>query len=89
MYYDLVNRQSFMTSQGEARLLREWFPVFTSCLTEIFNDREFLELLVFKLPWFLPTTTHGQSFHLYMRLLMAMLPRDISFIHNVINHFFS
>lgn len=58
----MINRQSFMNAKEDPKALRIWAKVFLDSLCIIindFNDMELLELLVFKLPWFLPTTTHG------------------------------
>jgi hypothetical protein len=72
--------------------LRLWTRVFLESLSKIiheYNDKELLELILFKLPWFVPATTHGQSFNSYLRLVMAVLPHDVSYIHKVIIHIFS
>jgi hypothetical protein len=92
-FYDIINKQSFMNAKDESTTnLRVWTRVFLESLSKIiheYNDKELMELIVFKLPWFLPTTTHGQSFNSYLRLVMAVLPHDVSYIHKVINHVFS
>jgi len=49
-------------AKEEANSLRIWLKVFVdtmSVLIDDFKDYELLELLIFKLPWFSPTTTHG------------------------------
>jgi len=72
--------------------LRIWVRVFLESLSKIiheYNEKELVELILFKLPWFIPTTTHGQSFNSYLRLVLAVLPHDVSYIHKVINHIFS
>ncbi len=81
-----------MNAKEDPKTLRLWVKVFLESLSKIiheFNDKELLELIVFKLPWFIPTTTHGQSFNSFLRLVMAVLPHDVSYIHKVINHIFS
>ena len=66
-YYKLINKQSFVKAKSEdsGLSLRLWIRVFINLLATIihvYQDYELLELLVFKLPWFQPTTTHGQNF---------------------------
>ena len=81
-----------MSAKEDPKTLRVWVKVFLDSLSKIihdYNDIELLELLVFKLPWFIPTTAHGQSFNSFLRLVMAVLPHDVSYIHKVINHIFS
>ena len=81
-----------MNAREDAKALRLWVRVFTESISKIiheYNDRELLELLIFKLPWFNATTTHGQNFSSFLRLVMAVLPHDVSYIHKVINHIFS
>jgi len=81
-----------MNAKEDPKTLRVWVKVFLESISKIiheYNDKELLELLVFKLPWFIPTTTHGQNFNSFLRLVMAVLPHDVSYIHKVINHIFS
>lgn len=81
-----------MNAKEDPKSLRLWVKVFLESISKIiheYNDKELMELLVFTLPWFLPTTTHGQSFNSFLRLVMAVLPHDVSYIHKVINHIFS
>lgn len=81
-----------MHSKEEPRSLRTWVKVFIDCLPKIVHDycdNELLELIIFKLPWFIPTTSHGQNFNSFLRLVMAVLPHDVTYIHKVINHIFS
>lgn len=81
-----------MSAKEDPRSLRLWVKVFLESLSKIihdYNDSELLELIVFKLPWFVSTTTHGQNFNSFLRLVMAVLPHDVSYIPKVINHIFS
>jgi hypothetical protein len=82
-YYRLINKQSFVNAKEEPAALRIWMRVFMDSLPLIiddFKDYELLELLLFKLPWFHPTTTHGQNIHCFIKLTMAVLPRCISYL---------
>ncbi|CDW86819.1 UNKNOWN [Stylonychia lemnae] len=91
-YYQVINRQGFVNAKEESQALRIWVKVFLETITNIiheYQDHELLELLVFKLPWFTPTTTHGQNFNSYIRLCLAVFPHDVSYIHKVIKHIFS
>lgn len=82
-----------MNAKNEStRDLRIWVKVFLETLSKMiheFHERELVELFVFKLPWFIPTTTHGQSFNSFLRVALAIVPHDVSYIHKVINHIFS
>lgn len=81
-----------MNAKEDPKTLRVWVKVFLESISKIiheYNDKELLELIVFKLPWFIPTTTHGQNFNSFLRLVMAVLPHDVSYIHKIINHIFS
>lgn len=91
-FYEIINKQSFMNAKEDPKTLRVWVKVFLESLSKIiheYNDSELLELLVFKLPWFIPTATHGQNFNSFMVLVKAIVPHDVSYIHKVINHIFS
>eukprot|EP00347_Sterkiella_histriomuscorum_P009398 403341366 len=91
-YYQIINRQGFVNAKEDSQALRIWVKVFLETITNIihdYQDSELLELIVFKLPWFTPTTTHGQNFNSFMRLCLAIFPHDVSYIHKVIKHIFS
>lgn len=91
-YYQLINKQSFVNAKEEPLALRIWLKVFSETISltiHQFRDTEFLELLVFKLPWFISSTTHGQNFHLFVRLVLTVFPHDVSYINRVIKHIFS
>jgi len=89
----VINKQSFMNAKDDStRNLRIWVKVFLETLSKMiheFHEKELVELFVFKLPWFIPTTTHGQSFNSFLRVALAIVPHDVSYIHKVINHIFS
>lgn len=44
---------------------------------------------MFRLPWFTPSTTHGQNFNCFLRLCLALFPHDVSYISKVVKHIFS
>lgn len=72
--------------------LKLWVRVFLESMSKIihdYKDSEFIELLLLKLPWFTSTTTHGRNFNHFLRLVLAVLPHDVSFIPKVINYVFS
>ena len=65
-----------MNAKEDPKSLRLWVKAFLESIPKIiheYNNKELLELLVFTLPWFIPTTTHGQSFNSFLRLFMAVL----------------
>jgi hypothetical protein len=77
-----------MNATVDSSELKLWVKVFlenNSC----YKDSELIELLLFKLPWFTSTTIHGQNFNCFLRLVLAILPHDVSFIPKVINYVFS
>lgn len=77
----MLNKQTFCNAKEEPAALRIWMSVFTSSLTElvdVYKDSELLELILFKLPWFLPTTTHGQNFDAFAQFCLALFQRDVS-----------
>ena len=66
--------------------------VFLRSLTNIilkFKDHEFLELILFKLPWFNPTLAHGQNFPCFAQLALAVFPHDVTYISKVVAHVLS
>jgi hypothetical protein len=92
-FYNVINKQSFMNAKDEnSRNLRIWVKVFLEMLPKLiheYQEKELVDLFVFKLPWFVPSTSHGQNFNSFLRLALAVLPHDVSYIHKVINHIFS
>lgn len=83
-YYSLINKQSFVNAKEEPRALRIWTRVFMDSLSLIidhYKDYELLELFIFKLPWFKPTTTHGLFFDCFSKYALALFSLDFSYIH--------
>jgi hypothetical protein len=82
-YYSLINKQSFVNAKEEPRALRIWTRVFVdsvSLITDSYKDYELLELFMFKLPWFKPTTTHGLFFDFFAKYALALFAVDPSYI---------
>jgi hypothetical protein len=78
-----LNSQSFINIHGDAGSLRTWIKVVIEVVSLIVNDykdHEFLDLLLIKLPWFNNSTTHGQNFHCFVKLALAVFPHDVSYI---------
>ena len=79
-------------TKEEPGALRIWMKVFEDSLSLLINeykDHELLELILFKLPWFNPTTTHGHNFKSYIRFVLALIPFDVSYLNKVLKDIFS
>jgi hypothetical protein len=59
----VINKQSFMNAKEEtSRNIRIWVKVFLETLSKMiheYHEKDLVELFVFKLPWFVPSTAHG------------------------------